>query len=124
MTNGLPISLSSVSSASAISLKRIFVFFREFTHYIYKLVNLCSSEKNSVQNALMTENCKIDLVLSDIVSKSTSYIVNTILSDKPYISEDILPKVHEKCKFFSEDILIDVEGTDLNHYKKTRIRII
>ena len=97
---------------------------REFTRYQYKLVNIRSSEKNRFQNALTVGNCKIDLVFSDVFGKSASSIVDTILSDEPYTSEDILSKVHRGCKASSQDILSAVEGTDLNHDKKARIRIV
>lgn len=97
---------------------------REFTRYQYKLVNIRSSEKNRFQNALTVGNCKLDLVFSDVFGKSASSIVDTILSDEPYTSEDILSKVHRGCKASSQDILSDVEGTDLNHDQKARIRIV
>lgn len=97
---------------------------REFTRYQYKLVNIRSSEKNRFQNALTVGNCKIDLVFSDVFGKSASSIVDTILSDEPYTSEDILSKVHRGCKASSQDILSAVEGTDLNHDQKARIRIV
>lgn len=97
---------------------------REFTRYQFKLVNIRSSEKNRFQNALTVGNCKIDLVFSDVFGKSASSIVDTILSDEPYTSEDILSKVHGRCKSSDEDIISAVEGTDLNHYLKSRIRIV
>lgn len=97
---------------------------REFTRYQFKLVNIRSSEKNRFQNALTVGNCKIDLVFSDVFGKSASSIVDTILSDEPYTSEDILSKVHGRCKSSDEDILSAVESTDLNHYQKSRIRIV
>ena len=97
---------------------------REFTRYQYKLVNIRSSEKNRFQNALTTGNCKLDLVFTDVFGKSASSIVDTILSDEPYTSEDILSKVHGRCKASSDDILLAVEGTNLNHYQKVRIKIV
>lgn len=97
---------------------------REFTRYQYKLVNIRSSEKNRFQNALTVGNCKLDLVFTDVFGKSASSIVDTILSDEPYTSEDILSKVHGKCKSSTEDILSAVEGTDLNHFQKERIKIV
>ena len=85
---------------------------REFTRYQYKLVNIRSSEKNRFQNALTVGNCKLDLVFTDVFGKSASSIVDTILSDEPYTSEDIL------------SILSAVEGTNLNQYQKARIKIV
>lgn len=97
---------------------------REFTRYQYKLVNMRSSEKNRFQNALTTGNCKLDIVFSDIFGKSASAIVDTILSNNPYTSEDILSKVHAGCKASHEDILSAVEGIQLNQFQKARIRIV
>lgn len=97
---------------------------REFTRYQYKLVNIRSSEKNRFQNALTVGNCKLDLVFTDVFGKSASSIVDTILSDEPYTSEDILSKVHGRCKASSDDILSAVEGTNLNQYQKARIKIV
>lgn len=97
---------------------------REFTRYQYKLVNIRSSEKNRFQNALTVGNCKLDLVFTDVFGKSASSIVDTILSDEPYTSEDILSKVHGRCKASSNDILSSVEGTNLNQYQKARIKIV
>lgn len=97
---------------------------REFTRYQFKLVNARSSEKNRLQNALTSGNCKLDLVFSDVFGKSASAIVDTIISDEPYTDEDILSKVNGKCKASSEDILSAVNGTDLDQHQKARIRII
>ena len=97
---------------------------REFTRYQFKLINIRSSEKNRFQNALTTGNCKLDLVFTDVFGKSASAIVNTILSDEPYTSEDILSKIHGRCIASTEGILSAVESTDLNHFQKERIKIV
>lgn len=83
-----------------------------------------SSEKNRFQNALTTGNCKLDLVFTDVFGKSASSIVDTILSNDSYTSEDILSKVHSKCKASDEDILNTVDGTQLNQFQKARIQIV
>lgn len=97
---------------------------REFTRYQYKLVNMRSSEKNRFPNALTTGNCKLDLVFTDVFGKSASSIVDTILSNDPYASEDILSKVHARCKASHEDILSAVDGIQLNQFQKARIQIV
>ena len=83
-----------------------------------------SSEKNRFQNALTTGNCKLDLVFTDVFGKSASSIVDTILSNDPYTSEDILSKVHGRCKASHEDILSAVDGIQLNQFQKARIQIV
>ena len=97
---------------------------REFTRYQYKLINTRSSEKNRFQNALTVGNCKIDMVFSDVFGKSASSIVNLILSNEPYTSEDILSKVDRRCKASHEDILSAVEGVSLDTHQKARIQIV
>lgn len=83
-----------------------------------------SSEKNRFQNALTTGNCKLDLVFTDVFGKSASSIVDTILSNDSYTSEDILSKVHSKCKASDEDILSAVDGAQLNQFQKAGIQIV
>lgn len=97
---------------------------REFTRYQFKLISARSSEKNRFQNALTVGNCKVDMVFTDVFGKSSSSIVNLILSDVDYTDEDILSNVHGKCKSSSEDILSAVNGVDLNPHQKARINII
>ena len=97
---------------------------REFTRYQYKLINTRSSEKNRFQNALTVGNCKIDMVFSDVFGKSASSIINLILSNDTYTSEDILSKVHGRCKASHEDILSAIDGVTLDAHQKARIEIV
>lgn len=97
---------------------------REFTRYQYKLINTRSSEKNRFQNALTVGNCKIDMVFSDVFGKSASSIINLILSNDTYTSEDILSKVHGSCKASHEDILSAIDGVTLDAHQKARIEIV
>ena len=53
------------------------------------------------------------MVFTDVFGKSSSNINNLILSDEPYSEEDILSKVHGKCKDDKNDILNTVNGIDL-----------
>ena len=97
---------------------------REFTRYQYKLINTRSSEKNRFQNALTVGNCKIDMVFSDVFGKSASSIINLILSNDTYTSEEILSKVHGRCKASHEDILSAIDGVTLDTHQKARIEIV
>ena len=97
---------------------------REFTRYQYKLINTRSSKKNRFQNALTVGNCKIDMVFSDVFGKSASSIINLILSNDTYTSEDILSKVHGSCKASHEDILSAIDGVTLDTHQKARIEIV
>ena len=69
---------------------------RELTRYLYKLTSMRTSEKNRFTNSLTVGNCKLDMVFSDIFGKSSSAIIDTILSQNDYNSEDILKNVHRK----------------------------
>lgn len=101
-----------------------FRILRELTRYKYKLVNMRSSEKNRFQNALTSGNCKLDMVFTDVFGKSASNIIDLILSDNPYTDEDILSKVHKKCKASPDMILDFVNGTDLTPVQKSRIELV
>ena len=87
---------------------------RELTRYLYKLTNMRTSEKNRFTNALTVGNCKLDMVFSDIFGKSSSAIINTIISQDTFNNEDILKNVHGHCKASSEDILNAITEDILN----------
>lgn len=101
-----------------------FRILRELTRYKFKLTSVRSSEKNRYQNALTVGNCKLDMVFTDVFGKSSSNIASLILSDEAYTEEDILSKVHKKCKASEEDILNAVTGIDLTPVQKARINLI
>ena len=83
---------------------------RELTRYLYKLTNMRTSEKNRFTNALTVGNCKLDMVFSDIFGKTSSAIINTILSQNEYNDEDILKNIDKHCKSSNEDILNSISG--------------
>ena len=101
-----------------------FHILRELTRYMYKLVNIRSSEKNRFQNALTSGNCKLDMVFTDVFGKSASNIIDLILSDNTYTDEDILSKVHKKCKASPDMDLDSINGTDLTPVQKSRIELV
>ena len=87
-----------------------FRILREFTRYRYKLTNTKTSEKNRFTNALTVGNCKLDMVFSDIFGKTSSAIINTILSQNEYNDENILKNIDKHCKSSNEDILNSING--------------
>lgn len=97
---------------------------RELTRYLYKLTNMRTSEKNRFTNALTVGNCKLDMVFSDIFGKTSSAIINTILSQNEYNDEDILKNVHKLCKSSNEDILNSVNGISWEYSQKQRMNVI
>ena len=97
---------------------------RELTRYLYKLTNMRSSEKNRFTNALTVGNCKLDMVFSDIFGKSSSAIINTILSQNDFEDKDILDNVDGRCKSSREDILNAVNGILFVDAQKQRMTVI
>ena len=51
-----------------------------------------------------------DKVFSDIFGKTSSAIINTILSQNEYNDDDILKNVQKNCKSSNEDILNSISG--------------
>ena len=64
--------------SSYIPCKKIRIL-REFTRYRYKLVSCRSSEKNRYQNALTVCNVALDSVVSDVLGKSSTSIIDYLL---------------------------------------------
>ena len=97
---------------------------RELTRYLYKLTNMRTSEKNRFTNALTVGNCKLDMVFSDIFGKTSSAIINTILSQNEYDDEDIFKNIDKHCKSSSEDILNSISGISWEASQKQRMNVI
>ena len=97
---------------------------RELTRYLYKLTNMRTSEKNRFTNALTVGNCKLDMVFSDIFGKSSSAIINTILSQDEFEDKEILENVDKRCKSSSEDIINAVTGISFVDAQKKRMTVI
>ena len=83
-----------------------------------------TSEKNRFTNALTVGNCKLDMVFSDIFGKTSSAIINTILSQNEYNDEDILKNIHKNCKSSNEDILNSISGISWQDAQKQRMNVI
>lgn len=97
---------------------------RELTRYLYKLTNMRTSEKNRFTNALTVGNCKLDMVFSDIFGKTSSAIIDTILSQNEYDDEDILKNIDKHCKSSNEDILNSISGISWEDAQKQRMNVI
>lgn len=97
---------------------------RELTRYLYKLTNMRTSEKNRFTNALTVGNCKLDMVFSDIFGKTSSAIINTILSQNEYNDEDILKNIDKHCKSSTENILNSINGISWEDAQRQRMNVI
>ncbi len=97
---------------------------RELTRYLFKLTNMRSTEKNRFTNALTVGNCKLDMVFSDIFGKSSSAIINTILSQNDFEDKDILQNIDWRCKSSHEDILNAINGISFVSAQKQRMTVL
>lgn len=97
---------------------------RELTRYLYKLTNMRTSEKNRFTNALTVGNCKLDMVFTDIFGKSSSAIINTIISQNEFSNDDIIKNVDRRCKSSNEDIINAVTGISFVDAQKERMTVI
>ena len=97
---------------------------REMTRYRYKLTNTKSSEKNRFTNALTVGNCKLDMVFSDIFSKSSMSIIDIILNNNNFSDADIISCLRKNCKSSHDDILSSIDGIQFTNEQKLRINIV
>ena len=101
-----------------------FRILKEFRRYRYKLTNTKFSEKNRFTNALTVGNFKLDMVFSDIFSKSSQSIINIIMNNYNFSDEDIISCINKKCKYSHEDILSSIGGIQLTNEQKLRINLV
>ena len=64
------------------------------------------------------------MVFSDIFGKTSSAIINTILSQNEYNDEDILKNIDKHCKSSNEDILNSISGISWENSQKQRMNVI
>ena len=64
------------------------------------------------------------MVFSDIFGKTSSTIINTILSQNEYNDEDILKNIDWCCKSSSEDILNSINGISWETSQNQRMNVI
>lgn len=64
------------------------------------------------------------MVFFDILGKSSSAIINTILSQNEYNDEDILKNIDKHCKLSNEDILNAINGIYWKNTQKQRMNVI
>ena len=99
---------------------------REFTRYRYKLTSCRSSEKNRFQNALTVCNVALDSVVSDILGKSATSVIDYLLkqSDNSINHEEISSRLLRSLKKKSESVIESIEGYQMTDAQKYRIRLV
>ena len=79
---------------------------RDLSRYRYKLTYIKVSEKNRIQNCFTMSNIRIDSVVSDPFGKSTRLIMNDILNNPKFKTEDALPNF-KRCLKKKESQIIE-----------------
>lgn len=77
---------------------------KDVVRYRRKLVSMRSSEKNRVQNSLTVSNIMIASVVSDTFGKSSSAIINHMISSPEDTNFDYESLLHKKLKSKTSDI--------------------
>lgn len=70
------------------------------------------------------DNKDANMVFSDIFGKTSSAIIDTILSQNEYNDEDILKNIDKHCKSSNEDILSSISGISWETSQKQRMNVI
>lgn len=97
---------------------------REFTRYRYKLVSCRSSEKNRFQNALTVYNVTLDAVVSDMFGKSSTVVLDYILSSDIIDPDHITSLLQKSLKKKADSVLAYIGGYVIQQEQKERIRIV
>ena len=110
---------------SYIPCKKIRIL-REFTRYRYKLVSCRSSEKNRYQNALTVCNVALDSVVSDILGKSSTSIIDYLLgqSGTSIDHEVIASKLLKRLKAKEDAVIESIEGYQMTDSQKYRMHLV
>lgn len=97
---------------------------REFTRYRYKLVSCRSSEKNRFQNAFTVCNVALDAVVSDMFGKSSTAVLDYILSSDTIDPDHITSLLQKSLKKKADSVLESIDGYVMQQEQKERIRIV
>ena len=110
---------------SYIPCKKIRIL-REFTRYRYKLVSCRSSEKNRYQNALTVCNVALDSVVSDVLGKSSTSIIDYLLeqSGTSIDHEVIASKLLKRLKAKEDAVIESIEGYQMTDSQKYRMHLV
>lgn len=99
---------------------------REYTRYRCKLVSCRSSERNRFQNALTVCNVALDSVVSDIFGKSSSSIIDYLLTHSgPSINrEEIVSLLLRRLKSKEDAVIQSIEGYQMTDAQKYRMHLV
>jgi len=95
---------------------------RDLCRYHMKLTYMITSEKNRSQNCLTTCNFKLDAVFSDVLGKSATRILDSLIT-QGNSDFDIAPLVDLRCKATFEEISAALDG-ELSYAQGEKLKII
>lgn len=89
---------------------------RDLTRYSFKYKGMITSEKNRIQNSLTVSNIALDSFVSDIFGKSSTKIIDYLLTIKSnqFDKEMIRPLLHGKMKSSFDNIINSLEGFNIS----------
>ncbi|WP_458785308.1 IS110 family RNA-guided transposase, partial [Vallitalea sediminicola] len=96
---------------------------RELFRYRCKLIGHRSSEKNRMQNALTVSNITLSSVVSDTFGKSSSDIIEYILTCDVFSPEHCKSLLKKKLKDKADDVIQSIIGYDLRSDQSIKMKV-
>lgn len=96
---------------------------RELFRYRQKLIGHRTSEKNRLQNALTVSNIALASVVSDVFGKSSSALVEYILTCDFFDPEYAKTLLHKKLKDKADDIIYSIIGYELRGDQSVKMSV-
>jgi len=97
---------------------------REYTRYLFKMVNAKSSEKNRYQNVFTVCNVALDAVVSDMFGVSATNITDYITNSDTFDPDYCVSLLRGSLKNKAESVVESIEGFQMTEAQKVRARFI
>lgn len=97
---------------------------REYTRYLFKLVNCKSSEKNRYQNVFTVCNVALDSVVSDMFGVSASSITDYIVDSDTFDPIHCVSLLRGTLKNKEAEVVESIEGFQMTKEQKFRARLV
>jgi len=96
---------------------------RELFRYRFKLVGHRASEKNRLQNALTVSNIALGSVVTDTFGKSSSAIIEYILSCDTFDPEFCKTLLQKSLKNKADEVIQSIIGYELSSDQSTKMKV-
>lgn len=96
---------------------------RELFRYRQKLIGHRSSEKNRLQNSLTVSNIALASVVSDTFGKSSSALIEYILTCDTFNPEHAKTLLHRKLKDKAEEVIASIIGYELRDDQSVKMKV-